>query len=189
LSKRRETIRDFSKEKINLEDIIYVLNVAREAPSGANKQPWRFLIVIDEDIKKEIRRYCESVERKFHENAPDWFKKWLAERGISWRKPFLEEAPVLLLVFADIRAPYAIQSTWLAVGYMLLAIEEKGLATVTYTPSRIKWFNEFFNLPDHYKLQTILPIGKPADTKYQKQPRKSLEELIINKEILEKIRL
>lgn len=74
---------------------------------------------------------------------------------------------------------YYIQSIWIAIGYLLLALEEKGLAPVTYTLSKVRWFNEFLGIPKKYILQTILPIGKPALDKYKKQPRKQLDELIL----------
>ncbi len=177
LAKRRATVREFSSDKVNIEDVIYAVNVAKEAPSGANKQPWRFLIVTDGKIKEEIRKHCEDAERRFHEKAPDWMKKWFQERGITWRKPFLTDAPVLLLVFSNKKEPYAIQSVWLAIGYLLLALEEKGLCTVTYTPSSIKWTHELLNVPENYVLQTILPIGKPKGTT-SKQPRYKSEDIL-----------
>ena len=180
LAKKRATIREFKDESVPLDDVIYALNVAKEAPSGANKQPWRFVIVTDMKKKHKIREFCEEIEKQFHELAPDWMKKWFKKRNITWKKPFLENAPVLILVFADNKAPYYIQSTWIAIGYLLLALEEKGLATVTYTPSKIRWFNEFFDIPQNYVLQVILPIGKPATDSYKKQPRKKLEELIFD---------
>ena len=173
LAKKRATIREFKDESVPLDDVIYALNVAKESPSGANKQPWRFVIVTDMKKKHKIREFCEEIEKQFHELAPDWMKKWFKERNISWKKPFLENAPVLVLVFADNKAPYYIQSTWIAIGYLLLALEEKGLATVTYMPSKIRWFNEFFDIPQNYVLQVILPIGKPATDSYKKQPRKN----------------
>jgi len=179
LARRRKTIRNFKREDINIDDIYYALEAAREAPSGANKQPWRFILVKDQSLKKKIRDYCESVEREFHEKAPEWMKEWFKERNITWRKPFLEDAPVLLLVFSDGNAPYNVQSTWLAIGYILLALEERGLSTVTYTPSKVHWFNDLFGIEKRYLLQAILPVGKSADPSYEKQPRMSLDELII----------
>lgn len=179
LAKRRATIRFLKTEPIILDDVMYALRVAIEAPSGANKQPWRFVIIKDPEKKRSIREFCENVEKEFHKVAPKWMKEWFKQAGITWEKPFLENAPILLLVFADSTAPYYIQSTWLAIGYLLLALEEKGLATVTYTPSKVRWFNEFLKIPKKYILQTILPIGKPALDKYKKQPRKQLDELIL----------
>ncbi len=91
-------------------------------------------------------------------------------------KPFLEEAPILILVFSDVRSPYHTQSTWLAIGFMLLAIEEAGLGTVTYTPSNPELVSRVVDSPDGLKLEAILPIGLPADDK-PKERRKSLREI------------
>ena len=179
LAKRRITIRSFRRDEIDISDVYYALNVAREAPSGANKQPWRFIIVRDQSLKKRIRKHCEEVEKEFHSKAPEWLREWFREIGITWRKPFLENAPILLLVFSDGTAPYNVQSTWLAIGYILLALEERGLATVTYTPSKVRWFNELFKIDKRYVLQTILPIGKAACDICSKQPRLPLDNLIL----------
>ncbi|MGQ4834390.1 MAG: nitroreductase family protein [Candidatus Asgardarchaeia archaeon] len=177
IAKQRATVREFSKDKIDINDVIYAVNVAKEAPSGANKQPWRFLIVTDRKIKEEIRKLCEGAERRFHEKAPEWMKKWFRERGITWEKPFLTDAPVLLLVFTDKGAPYSIPSVWIAIGYLLLALEEKGLCTVTYTPSDTKWVYELLDVPRNYLLQTILPIGK-AKGPIKKQDRMPISEIL-----------
>ena len=79
LAKKRTTIREFKDESIPLDDVIYALNVAKEAPSGANKQPWRFVIVTDMKKKHKIREFCKEIEKQFHELAPDWMKKWFKE--------------------------------------------------------------------------------------------------------------
>jgi len=159
LASRRISTRKFSSEEIRIEDVIYAIEVARQAPSGANRQPWRFIIVYDNELKMEIRKYCEEVEKIFHEKAPTWMKKWLSEKGITWRKEFLTTAPLLILVFGKRNEPYWVQSVWLAIGYMLLALEEKGLASLTYTPPRVDWANRLLNVPTEYILQTIIPIG------------------------------
>jgi len=179
LAERRKTVREFSKNDVSLKDILYAINVARQAPSGANKQPWRFIIIRENNKKELIRKKCEEIERKFHDRAPEWMKKWMSERNITWKKPFLTEAPYLVFVFADITAPMAVQSVWLAIGYLLLALEEKELSTVTYTPSEIKWANELLNVPNNYRLQAILPIGKiRKGYNYKKQPRLPLDKIL-----------
>lgn len=190
LAKRRKTIREFSSEKIDLEDVIYAINVAKEAPSGANRQPWRFVIVIDNEKKKVIREICERIEKRFYSKAPDWFKTWASSLGITWEKPFLTQAPVLLFVFADIKAPSAVQSVWLAIGYILLALEERGLVTVTYTPSELRWANELLKVPNNYRLQAILPIGKmKMGYNYEKQPRFRISDILFLEEFGRKMDL
>lgn len=103
-------------------------------------------------------------------------RKWLRARGFSWKKPFLEEASVLVLVLSETKAPYSIQSVWLAIGYVLLALEELGLGTVTYTPSTAKGVLDEVNIPDEFRLEAILPIGISADEK-AKEPRLGLDEV------------
>ena len=176
LARSRRTVRRFQRRSVGLEDIVYVLETARQAPSGANRQPWRFIVVRDRGLKRRIREECEEAERGFHERAPAWMKRWLREKGITWRKPFLEEAPVLILVFGRKTEPYWVQSIWIAVGYILLALEERGLSTVTYTPPRTGWTNELLGVPRDYILQVILPIGYPGEEP-EKPPRLPLSEI------------
>lgn len=160
IAESRTSVRLFSKEPVNLDDVFYALDVARQAPSGANQQPWRFLIITESDVKAIIRRECERVEREFHENPPDSIKNFLLKKGITWRKKFLTDAPVLILVFGRKTAPYWVQSVWLSIGYMILALEEKGLASLTYTPSKTDWANEVLGVPKDYVLVAIIPVGK-----------------------------
>jgi len=165
LARRRISVRSFLSTPIDLRDVLYALDAARNAPSGANKQPWRFIIVTDNILKKKIRMYCEEVEKEFHERIPEWMKLWLREKGISWRKEFLTKAPALIMVFGKTREPYWVQSVWLAIGYLLLVLEEEGLASLTYTPPKVKWANELLGVPEEYMLQTIIPLGKSKETR------------------------
>ena len=87
-----------------------------------------------QQLKRNIRRICEDGEKTFYERVRGELGEWLKDKGFTWKKPFLEEAPLLLLVFSYTKAPYSKESTWLAIGYLLLALEEEGLGTVTYTP-------------------------------------------------------
>jgi len=159
----RGSVRRFRSDPIPFADVKYVLEVARKAPSGANRQPWRFLVIRDQGLKKRIRERCEEVERRFHERAKPSLKEWLKFRGITWEKPFLAEAPILILVFGKMGEPYWVESIWLAIGFMLLAIEELGYSTLTYTPSEVDWANDLLKVPKGYRLQAILPMGKPLE--------------------------
>ncbi len=176
LASSRRSVRSFEERSVDLGDIIYALETARQAPSGANRQPWRFVVVTDSETKRRVREICEEVEREFHGKAPGWMKEWFRKRGIDWRKPFLEEAPALIFVFGRRTEPYWVQSVWIAVGYMLLALEERGLATVTYTPSKVGWANQLLGVPEEYVLQTILPVGY-AKGAPSKPPRLPLKEI------------
>jgi len=176
LAASRRSVRRFSSEDVSLRDVEYVLEVARRAPSGANRQPWRFLVVRDEGVKEMIRRVCEEVEKRFHEETDPSLRRWLKAKGITWEKPFLTEAPVLVLVFGRAGEPYWVESVWLAIGFMLLAIEELGYSTLTYTPSEVDWANDLLKVSKEYRLQAILPIGKPLE-RGGRQERLSLQEV------------
>lgn len=156
--------------------MLYALEAAIQAPSGANQQPWRFIIVADPDVKAGVRRVCEEGEKRFYARVRGELRRWLGERGFTWRKPFLTEAPILVAVLAEAGKPYAVQSTWLAIGYMLLALEERGLGSLTYTPPNPGEVARILSAPRGYALQALIPVGHSRDPK-PKEPRKPLEEV------------
>ena len=116
---------------------------------------------------------CERGERDFYSTVSGELRDWLLAKGFSWKKPFLEEAPMLVLVLSEMKAPYPTQSVWLAIGYVLLALEELGLGTVTYTPSSTEGVLDEVDVPESFRLEAILPIGVSADEK-PKEPRRRL---------------
>jgi len=178
LAEKRASIREYSNERISLNDVLYAIKTALQAPSGANKQPWRFIIIENPDLKLKIRELCEHAEKKFYEsNIAGWFKEWLEKRGLSWRKPFLTDAPYLIAVFADMRAPFAKESVWIAVGYMLLALEERGIASLTYTPPNFEEIRKLLGVPRGYKLEVIIPVGKKLKEKI-KEPRMKINDAV-----------
>ena len=176
LAKRRKTTRRFSSRPIDLKQIIAALEAACQAPSGANSQPWRFLIVTDPKVKRRVREACENGEKAFYSKVKGELGKWLLAKGLNWQKPFLEEAPVLVLIFSETKAPYAIQSAWLAIGHILLALEESGLGTITYTPSITRRVTEEIDLPKGFRLEAILPVGISVDEK-PKEPKFGLRQV------------
>lgn len=178
LARKRVSIRRYkSSLKPRLEDIIYCIKVANEAPSGLNCQPWHFIIASSDYIKREVRRLCEERERFFHRNITGNFKKWLRERNITWVKKFLTDAPYLIIVISDMSCPFFIQSTWLSIGYFLLACEEKNLSTLTYTPPITTQLRELLAIPKGYRIEAIIPIGYKSGEKF-KELRKPAEEKI-----------
>jgi nitroreductase len=178
LAERRKTARSFREKRVNIEDIKRALRAGAQAPSGANYQPWRFQIITDSAVKKEIRIASEEGEKDFYSKVSGDWAEWLDSQSINWYKPFLEEAPVLVTVHSQRKAPYATESTWLAIGYILLALEELKLSTVTYTPSNTKKVEEVLRSPSEYRLEAILPVGYSDDTK-PKEERQCLQNLII----------
>ena len=177
LATSRRTTRVFAKTPVTLEDVLYCVKVAVQAPSGANRQPWRFVLVDDPKTKERIRVACEEQEKRHHANVEANLKQWFNSKNITSQKPFLTEAPTLLAVFSNQKMPYATESTWLAIGYIILALEERSLSTLTYTPSYPENVRSMFNAPEEYKLEAILPIGYSADSK-PKEPRRPLESSV-----------
>jgi len=178
LAHSRKTVRRFSQETVDLIKIMQAVEVAGEAPSGANYQGWRFSIVLNPEIKRRIREASEEGEKAFYEKVSGDWKEWLNDKKLSHSKPYLENAPVLLVVFARNDVPYSTESVWLAIGYMLLALEELGLATVTYTPSDTRLVENVIEVPEGYRLEAILPIGRPGGDE-PKQPRESVDSLVM----------
>jgi nitroreductase len=174
LAKRRRTTRVFSKTPIEFDDVLYCIEAAAQAPSGANRQPWRFVLVDDPKTKESIRAACEEQEKLHHASVEENLRQWFKSKNITWQKPFLTDAPMLLVVFSNQAMPYATESTWLAIGYLTLALEERSISTLTYTPSYPENVRPSFNAPEQYKLETILPLGYSADPK-PKEPRRPLQ--------------
>ncbi len=181
LSKERKSVRRYTDECVSLDDILYALKVASFAPSGANEQPWRFIIVDDDDTKKRIREACERGERHLYDKVKGEFKKWLLSQGLSHEKSFLEEAPYLVVVLMKRTAKYARESVWIAIGHMLLALEEKGLSTLAYTPSNTAFPLREIDAPTGFKLEAILPVGHSDDENPRTSRRELSETVFVNK--------
>jgi len=181
LSKNRKSTRKFSRKEVDMEDVLYSLDVARFSPSGANEQPWRFIIIDNEGIKKRIRDASERGEKILYDNVKGEFKDWLLSHGLSHHKPFLEEAPILIAILMKNSAQYARESLWVAVGHILLALEERGLNTLVYTPSNTGFPQNELNVPDGFKLEAILPIGYSEDD-VKKTSKLRLKDLVFRNE-------
>jgi len=173
---KRKTARKFKTEPIKEDDIQYILETAVQAPSGSNMQPWRFIIVSNPDQKQRIREAAEKGEQTFYESISEERKKWYNAKGLSPAKPMLTQAPVLLIVLGDISAPNYKPSVWVSIAYAVLAAEERGLATVTYTPSEPGLVTETVDAPDKFIVESILPLGYSDDSK-PKEARKSIYEV------------
>jgi iodotyrosine deiodinase len=174
---RRRTVREYSSETVPDAIIDRAIAVAGSAPSGANLQPWRFVVVRDPAIKRQIRIAAEEEERIFYEQrAPDDWLEVLRPLGTDWRKPFLELAPCLIVVFridygvtheADgserhIKHYYVTESVGIACGFLLAALHTAGLATLTHTPSPMKFLSAILQRPRNEKPYLLIPVGYPA---------------------------
>ncbi len=174
LMKRRRTIRDFSDRDVPREIIENCLKTAKTAPSGANRQPWHFCVVSDDRTKAKIRREAEKQEKEFYENrAPEEWLDALEPLGTDWRKPFIETAPYLIVVFAqnyDVpeegerkKNYYVSESVGIASGMLITALHNAGLATLTHTPSPMDFLRDILNRPDNERAFLNIVTGYPDD--------------------------
>jgi nitroreductase len=160
---------------------------AAQAPSGANKQPWTFVVVTDPQKKKTIRKAAEAEEESFYGGrAPKTWLDDLAPLGTDSNKPFLEEAPALIVVFSHGVDPggkknyYVRESVGIACGMLLAALQMSGVATLTHTPSPMGFLAEILDRPDHERPYLLIPIGYPAtDCRVPQIVRKAEEEVLV----------
>ncbi|HEY5616226.1 MAG TPA: nitroreductase family protein [Bacteroidota bacterium] len=187
---RRRTVREFSDKPVPRELLELLLKAAGSAPSGANRQPWRFAVVTDSAIKKEIRIAAEKEERESYENRmPQEWLDDLAALGTDWHKEFLEIAPALIVVFAvnydkegeRIHKNYYVkESVGLATGFLLAAIHHAGLASLTHTPSPMDFLQKILNRPENEKPFLLIPVGYPKeDVTVPDIHRKPLEDIVV----------
>jgi nitroreductase len=159
LMRRRRTVRKYRPTPIAEDSFNRIIEAATLPPSSADTLPYSFIIVKDEATKNIIRDEAESIEKRFHPKVENELKKLIEIKNITAEKPFLTQAPVLVIVAGDTRMPYWLESTWIAVSYLLLAIENEGLASLTYTPSDIHFLRKILDIPEHMSPQVIIPIG------------------------------
>ena len=169
----RRTIREFSDRIVPIDIINNCIKTAASAPSGANKQPWQFVIVRDLGIKTKIREAAEKEEKEFygHRATKEWLED-LNQFGTDWHKPFLEIAPYLIVIFRKIydleddgtqrKNYYVNESVGIASGFLLAALHHAGLATLTHTPSPMNFLGEILNRPKNEKAFLLIPVGYPA---------------------------
>jgi iodotyrosine deiodinase len=170
---RRRTVRDFSSQPVSRAVIEQALLAAGSAPSGAALQPWQFVVVESPDIKKKLREAAEVEERDFYNGkAPQEWLDALAPLGTDANKPFLETAPYLIAIFEKthsrledgrrVKNYYVSQSTGIACGMLITALHHAGLATLTHTPSPMKFLNTILGRPSEERPFLLLVVGYPA---------------------------
>ncbi len=190
----RRSVRHFSRAPVPRELIDELVRTAGTAPSGANKQPWRFVAIDDPGLKREIRLAAEQEERSFYERESN--QRWISDLrhlGTDANKPFLEDAPWLIVVFRlvrdDARSPgphatdqvyYVQESVGIAVGMLLAAAQNAGLATLTHTPSPMGFLARLLERPPNERPFLIIPVGHPAEgCTVPDIERKSLDQIRI----------
>jgi iodotyrosine deiodinase len=192
----RRTVREYSSEPVPFELIANAIATAGTAPSGANQQPWTFVVVGNADIKRQIRHAAEAEEKESYENrmSAEW-REALAPLGTDWHKPHLEDAPYLIVVFrqaygfkADpqtgeqvkIKHYYTEESVGIAVGLLLASLHQAGLATLTHTPNPMGFLSEILQRPPNERAYVVIPVGYPAaNAEVPDITKKSLDEILI----------
>lgn len=187
---KRRTVRTFSPDPVEPELIENAIRCASLAPSGANQQPWRFVVVSDPEIKRAIREAAEAEERENYEHRfPEEWLDALAALGTDWHKEFLEIAPHLIVVFRidygldgdrKIKHYYVQESVGIAVGFLLAALHVAGLATLTHTPSPMGFLQKILNRPANERAFVLIPVGYPAaGAEVPAITKKSLREVMV----------
>ncbi len=184
LMRQRRSVRDFSREPVPRELIEDALRVAGTAPSGANQQPWTFVVVSDPDVKARIRAAAEREEELLYtERAGDEYLDALEPIGTDWNKPHITDAPYLIVVFEQAwswdgsdkhKHYYVRESVGIAVGLLLAALHNAGLATLTHSPSPMGFLKQILGRPDNERPFVLIPVGYPAPG--AAVPRRALEK-------------
>lgn len=193
---RRRTIRQFSTAPVQRELIDNAIRAAASAPSGANQQPWTFVVVSDPETKRRIREAAEAEEREGYEHrmSAEWLAA-LAPLGTDWRKPMLTDAPYLIVVFEQAyglstekdgrvrktKHYYGRESVGIAVGFLLASLTHAGLATLTHTPSPMGFLADILDRPRNERAFVVIPVGYPApDAVVPDIIRKPLSEVLVD---------
>jgi nitroreductase len=183
----RRSVREFAPDPVPDEVIDAAVRAAATAPSGAHVQPWRFVVVTDPARRRRLREAAEAEERDFYARraTPEWLDA-IAPFGTDWHKPFLEIAPVVIVVFEVHQGPrtpkpyYVKESVGIAVGFLLAALQYAGLATLTHTPSPMRFLNEVCERPPEERPYLVIPVGYPASgARVPDLVRKPLDEVMI----------
>ena len=188
---RRRTVRQFSDRPVPRKLIENCLKAASTAPSGANMQPWKFVVVSDPDLKKQIRAKAEDEEHEFYTRraTPEWLAA-LEPLGTDEHKPYLEAAPYLIAIFVErfgmlpdgrkVKHYFASESVGIATGLLITAIHHAGLASLTHTPSPMGFLNKILDRPENESPFLILVVGYPAkDALVPVIDKKPLDEIVI----------
>ena len=186
----RRTVRAFSSEPVPRTLVETLIATAASAPSGANQQPWTFVVVSNPDIKRQIRAAAEAEEKESYEKrmSAEWLEA-LAPLGTDWHKPHLQDAPYLIVVFrqaygmkgdSKIKHYYTEESVGIAVGLLLASLHQAGLATLTHTPNPMGFLSEILQRPPNERAYVVIPVGYPAeDAEVPVITKKPLNEILI----------
>jgi len=192
----RRTVRDFDTKSVPFELIRNAIATANSAPSGANQQPWTFCVVSNADIKKKIRVAAEAEERENYQRRmkQEWLEA-LQPLGTDWMKPHIEDAPYLIIVFAQshgirknpatgeesvYKHYYVTESVGIAVGMLLASLHLAGLVTLTHTPSPMAFLSDILNRPPNERAYVLIPVGYPTEVaKVPAIAKKSVDDVMV----------
>jgi len=191
---RRRTTRHFSNKKVERELIEVAIRTASTAPSGAHLQPWTFVVISNEELKKKIRDASEKEEIETYSNRmPESWSELLKPLGTDYVKEHITDAPWIVVIFRQTKRQrknlewgptyYSQESCGIAIGIFISAIQNMGLVTLTHTPSPMGFLREILNRPKHEHAMLLMPVGYPADeAKVPNLSRKNMSEVIKWKE-------
>jgi nitroreductase len=192
LMRTRRSVRQFASDPVPFELVENAIATAGTSPSGAHQQPWTFVVVSDPETKRQIRAAAEEEERTFYERraSREWLRA-LDAIGTDWRKPHIEDAPYVIVVFAQAygldggrrqKHYYVSESVGIAVGLLLASLHAAGLATLTHTPSPMKFLAELLERPENERAFCLIPVGFPADdAEVPDLSRKPLGEILVRR--------
>lgn len=189
---RRRSVRHYASDPVPRELVELAIRAASTAPSGAHRQPWRFVAVDDPEIKREIRHAAEAEEKKNYQGGrfPEEWIEALEPLGTTWEKPYLETAPWLVVVFEELygfdeagekrKNYYVKESVGIACGLFIAALHHMGLVTLTHTPTPMRFLGDILGRPKNEKPYILFPVGYPApDAQVPDIERKSLAEVAL----------
>ncbi len=193
----RRSVRHFSSEPIPEGVIEDAISCAASAPSGANQQPWTFVVVTEPSLKARLREAAETEERESYANrmSQEWLEA-LAPLGTDWHKPHFTDAPALIIVFEQVygirqlpdggvkkvKHYYVQESVGIAVGFLIAALTQAGLATLTHTPSPMGFLREVLGRPENERAFAVLPVGYPGpDAQVPDIRKKPLEAVLVRR--------
>ena len=186
---KRRSVRHFSTQQAPESVILECIKVAATAPSGANQQPWHFVMITDAEKKRFVRQESEKIEYEFyHRTAPQEWLKALAPLGTNHEKPFLEDAPCLIVVFmikytinpdgTKSKHYYPLESVGIATGFLLAALRMAGLSSLVYTPPKRDFLNKLLNRPKNEKAFAVIVTGYPANENQLHLNKKNMAEIL-----------
>lgn len=191
LIQKRRTVRHFSDKPVPLEVMEQIIDAASSAPSGAHKQPWKFCLISNPQVKKKIRKAAEKEEyENYHGRMSEEWLKDLEPFNTDWNKEFLEIAPYLIVIFKESYSVdangeksknyYVNESVGIAAGFLIAAIHQAGLVSLTHTPSPMNFLAELLERPRHEKAFLLIPVGYPTkDAEVPVLKRKGLNDVLI----------